>query len=202
MVRRVQVLRLFAGEGILQILRNQRRVLLEANPAHGRTEFISELLLAMQEGIRERSKRVIDSAYKKYDDDFPIRRTHEKRFRETMDIIGGIFGADFPQLQFSATRLFYPLFCAVFHLKFGMPRLGPTRLQFKIAQYPKLKMALEQIDELIRKIKATEDEHGDIELSVEERTFYNAYKEHWVHADERTTLTQYICKQCIKALRS
>lgn len=165
-------------------------------------EFISELLLAMQEGIRERSKSIIDSAYKKYDDDFSGRRTHEKRFRETMDIIGGILGADLPQLKFSSTRLFYPLFCAVFHLKFGMPRLGVARLPLKVAYYPKLKMALEQIDELISKIKAAEDEHGDIALSVEERTFYNAYKEHWVHADERTTLTQYICKQSTKALRS
>jgi len=61
-------------------------------------EFISELLLAMQEGIRERSKRVIDNCYKKYDDKFPNRRVHEKRFREAMDVIGGIVGEDLPQL--------------------------------------------------------------------------------------------------------
>ena len=165
-------------------------------------EFISELLLAMHEGIRERSKRVIDSAYKKYDDEFLNRRTHEKRFRDTIDIIGGILGADLPQLEFRAPRLFYPLFCAIFHLKFGMPRLGVARSSFKVTDHPKIKMALEQVDELIEKIKAAEDEHEDIDLSIEERKFYNAYKEHWVHADERTTLTQYICKQVAKALRS
>jgi hypothetical protein len=165
-------------------------------------EFISELLLAMQEGIRERSKRVIDSAYKKYDDEFPNRRTHEKRFRETMDIIGGVLGTDLAQLEFSSPRLFYPLYCAVFHLKFHMPRLGAPRMSFKVADYPKIKMALEQVDELIERIKAAEDEHEDIGLSVDERKFYNAYKEHWVHADERTILTQYICKRAVKALRS
>lgn len=165
-------------------------------------EFISELLLAMQEGIRERSKRVIDNCYKKYDDEFPHRRAHEKRFRETMDVIGGIVGEDLPQLEFSATRMFYPLFCTVFHLKFGLRRLRAARSSFKVGHYPKLKIALEQIDDLIDRIEAAEDTHEDITLSVEERKFYDAYSEHWVHADKRTILTEYICKQLIKALRS
>jgi len=164
-------------------------------------EFISELLLAMQEGIRERSKSVIDAAYKKYDNVFPHRRTHEKHFRETMDVIGGILGAGLPQLEFSSPRLFYPVFCAVFHLKFRLNKLTTKRATFKVADYPKLKSALEGIDDLIERIKASEAAHEDLELSVEERRFYNAYKEHWVHAEERTTLTQYICKECVKALR-
>jgi Protein of unknown function DUF262 len=165
-------------------------------------EFISELLLAMQEGIRERAKRVIDSTYEKYDDKFPNRRTHEKEFRETMDTIGEILGADLPQLEFSSPRMFYPLFCAVFHMKFRLPRLGAKRLSFRAADYPKLKMVLEEIDELIDKIKDGEKKHEDVKLSAEERKFYNAYKEHWVHAEERTILTQYICKQFVEALRS
>lgn len=165
-------------------------------------EFISELLLAMREGIRERSKPVIDNCYKKYDDEFPNRRVHEKRFRETMDVIGGIVGEDLPQLEFSATRLFYPLFCAVFHLKFRLRRLRAARSSFKVGDYPKLKIALEQVDDLIDRIEAAEDNHEDITLSVEERKFYDAYSEHWVHADKRTILTEYICKQLVKALRS
>jgi hypothetical protein len=93
----------------------------------GEAEFISELLLAIQEGIREGQKRVIDNCYKKYDDDFPNGKLHEKRFRETVDAIGGIVGAELPQLKFRGTRLFYPLFCAVFHMKFGLPRLGAAK---------------------------------------------------------------------------
>ncbi len=164
-------------------------------------EFISELLLAMHEGIREGQKSVIDNCYTKYDDDFPNRRLHEKRFRETMDVIGGIVGADLPQLEFRATRLFYPLFCAIYHLKFGLPRLRSARAAFKITDYPKLKMVLERVSELIDKIKAAEAEHKSIDLSTEDRRFYDAYNEHWVHADKRTILTEYICKQFVKALR-
>lgn len=165
-------------------------------------EFISELLIAMEEGIRERSKALLDAAYKKYDDKFPNRRTHEKRFRETIDIIGEIFGAELPKLEFSSPRLFYPLFAAIYHLKFRLPKLGTARASFKTADYPKLKMAFEEVDSLIDTIKASEDEHEEAELTADERRFYNAYREHWVHAEERTALTQYICKQASKALRS
>lgn len=164
-------------------------------------EFISELLLAIHEGIREGSKPVIDKCYEKYDDGFPNRRLHQKQFRETMDIVGGIVGEDLPQLKFRATRLFYPLFCAVFHFKFGLPRLGVARSSLKVADYPKLKMTLEKIDELIDKIEAAKKRNESIALSSEDRKFYDAYSEHWVHAEERTILTQHICRLFVKALR-
>jgi hypothetical protein len=165
-------------------------------------EFISDLLLAIQEGIRAGERRIIDNAYKKYDDEFTNRKLHEKRFREIMDIIGGILGGDLPQLVFRATRLLYPLFCAVFHLKFGIPRLRVAKASFKVTEYPKLKMALERIDELIGRIETAKKNNENITLSTEDREFYDAYTVHWVHADNRTILTQYICKQFGKALRS
>jgi hypothetical protein len=65
-------------------------------------EFVSELLLAQEEGIRDRSKATIDGAYKKYDETFPRRRTHERRFRETIDAIGQIFGNDLQDSEFSS----------------------------------------------------------------------------------------------------
>jgi hypothetical protein len=165
-------------------------------------EFISELLLAIKEGIRAGQKQVIDSCYKKYDDNFPNRRGLEKRFRETMDTIGGIVGPDLSQLRFRATRLLYPLFCAAFHLRFGLPRFAAARTTLKVADYPKLKASLERINNLIENIEETGENNESIALSSEERKFYDAYTEHWVHADKRTTLTKYVCKQLIGALRS
>ena len=44
-------------------------------------------------------------------------------------------------------------------------------------------------------IKDAEDEHEEITLSTEERKFYDAYSEHWVHAENRKILTDYIVKQ-------
>jgi len=163
-------------------------------------EFISELLLAMQEGIREGSKPVIDKCYEKYDDDFPHRSTHEQRFRETLDTIGAILGDDLPQLRFRATRLLYPLFCAVLHFKYGLPRLRVTRTALRSQDYPKLKTRLENISELIDRIEKAKKRNEGIDLSTEERKFYEALTVHWVHADERTTSTTFIARQLTKAI--
>lgn len=163
-------------------------------------EFISELVLAMEEGIREGNKVVIDNAYRDYDDKFPNRKQHEKHFRETIDAIKGIFGDDLVKSKFRATRLFYPLFCAVCHMKFGLPKLKATRKSLKVAHYPKLKTALEEVDVLLDRISAAEDAEEEIELSPEERKFYDAYDEHWVHATNRTILTQHLCRRILHAL--
>lgn len=164
-------------------------------------EFISELLLAMEEGIREGSKAVIDAAYKKYDDTFPNRSAHEKRFRETMDAIGTIVGQDLPGSKFRATRLFYPLFCAVFNFKFGLPRLGIAKSSLRVADHPKLRASLERMSAQIARVEAARKKNEDLALSPEDRKFFEAYSEHWVHAEERTVLTQHICKQFSKAIR-
>jgi hypothetical protein len=163
-------------------------------------EHISDLLLAMNDGVQAGSKTVLDNAYKKYDDKFPSRTTHEKRFRETIDTIKGIFGADLPQSDFRAVRLFYPLFCAVYHLKFGLPKLKVHRASFKVADYPKMKTALEYVDGLLEKIEDYKNKPSALSLSAEDKTFYNAYHVHWVHADNRTTVTDYICRKLVKAL--
>ncbi len=165
-------------------------------------EFISELLLAIHEGIRESKKVVIDACYKKYDDQFLNRKRHENRFRETMDAIGGITGGDLAEQKFRATRLFYPLFCAIYHMKYGLPRLNAPMRALKTGDYPKLNNVLEQIGDLIDRKHAAEEAHENINLSVEERKVYDAYSVHWVHADKRTILTQYLCKQFDKVLRS
>lgn len=165
-------------------------------------EFISELLLALHEGIRESKKDVLDTAYRRYDDSFPNRKRHEKEFRETIDTVGAIVGTDLPQLKFRATRLFYPLFCAVAHMKFGIPRLTTPRKALRPGDFPKIKTVLEQVDDLIQRIEKAAEEGEKITLSSEDRKFYDAYGEHWVHADKRTTMTQYLCKHFDRASRS
>jgi len=162
-------------------------------------EFVSDLLLAMQDGIQAGAKAVLDNAYNNYDDEFPTRKLHEKRFRETIDSIGAIFGDGLADSEFSAIRLFYPLFCAIFHLKYGLPKLKTPRKPFKASDHAKMSVALEGIDELIGRVKEAEDDHEDIKLSADDKKFYNAFDEHWVHADKRVVLTDYICRKLTKA---
>lgn len=166
----------------------------------GEAEFISDLLLATQEGVQAGDKAVLDNAYKRYDEVFPTRKQHEKRFRETIDTVAAIFGEDLPQSEFRATRLLYPLFCAVYHFKYGLPKLTAARRALKSTDHAKLKIALEAIDGLITNIKDAEAEKEEITLSAEDRKFYDAFDVHWVHADKRLLMTNYICKKFTKAL--
>jgi Protein of unknown function DUF262 len=163
-------------------------------------EYISDLLLAMHDGIQAGAKGVLDAAYKKYDDEFPSRRTHEKRFRETMDSIAAIFKDSLPQSEFSAIRLFYPLFCAVYHFKFGLPKLTAPKKPLRVADYPKVRNTLENVDGLISRIKDAESDGEKVDLSADDTKFYDALTVHWVHADKRVILTQYLCRKVSKIL--
>jgi hypothetical protein len=82
-----------------------------------------------------------------------------------------------------------------------LPNLNAPRTAIRPTDYPKLKVALENVDELIEKIEAAEEAEEEVKLSSEERRFYEAYDEHWVHADNRTTLTGYICKVLVGSLK-
>lgn len=158
-------------------------------------EFISELLLAMEEGPREGKKVVIDAAYAKYDEKFPNRARHETRFVEVIDAVGSIGGPELASLRFRAPKLLFPLFCAVYHLKFGMPRIQAQRRALKPTDYPKLRAVLEELDDLIEGI-----DDGTAQPTQEQRRFYDAQDAHWVHQTNRVTLTQYLCRQFIAAL--
>lgn len=186
-------------------------------------EFVSELLIAMSVGIRERSKRLIDNFYEDHDDEFAHRETLVKRFREAMDTIGGIMGTDLAASKFSEPRLLYPLFCSVYHLQFGLPDMECERRSFKQSDYPKLRVALEKVEEVFKKLEEEEERRQRIEagepaeevygeevdeeaiedfdpLTGEERRFYKAYTVHWVHAENRRIRTRYICQRMVEAL--
>jgi hypothetical protein len=115
-------------------------------------EFVSELLIAMSIGIRERSKTLIDNFYRDNDDRFPNGKKFEIYFRETFDIIGAIFGDSLIETKFREARLLYPLFCAIYHLNHGLPNFTKKRIPIKLADYPKLLIALSNIQLLFEKI--------------------------------------------------
>lgn len=165
-------------------------------------EFASELLMAMSEGIRAKLKRSIDKFYDDNDDHFPKRKQFERRFRETFDDIGGIMGDTLAQSNLRSTRLLYPFFCGVYHMQFKLPEFKAKRCTFKPAAYTKIRNALQVVDSLIEQKKEEERSGNPAALSTEQRKFYDAYSEHWVHADKRKTLTAYLCKQMVKAIET
>ena len=112
-----------------------------------------------------------------------------------IDAIGAIGGSELSTLRFRAAKLLYPLFCAVYHLKFGMPRVQAPRRTLRAADYPKLMVVLEELDDLIEEV-----EDGSKQPTEEQRKFYEAQDVHWVHAANRLLLTQYLCRKFVAAL--
>jgi len=164
-------------------------------------EYVSELLMAMTEGIRQKEKRSIDKFYEDNDDEFPHRKTVEKRFRDVMDQIGGILGDEIGSSILTTTRLFYPFFCSVFHMQYALPKLDDPRVSIKPASYPKIRSSLQEVDILLHKAKR-ESRGGSLEfLNAEQKKFFAAYNEHWVHAENRRLLTKHIDKLIRQAVK-
>lgn len=161
-------------------------------------ELVSELLIAISTGIRAREKKLLNKFYKDNDNTFPDRKSHEKRFRQTMDTVGQIMEDALATSALHAARLFYPFFCAVFHSRFKLRGLVAPRCQLNAKDFPKMRIALEGIDDVIAQGKAAEKD-DTIRLSQEDRKFYDAYSEHWVHADKRRTLTEYISRRLVRS---
>ncbi len=158
-------------------------------------EFTSELLIAMIDGIKPKSKGIIDGYYAKYDDELPGRSVLLRKFRNTMDVIGGFMGDLLAQSNFRHRALLYSLFCSIYHMSYGLPGIECERAALTVQEYPKVRVALEEIDRLVD----AREEDLDI-LPLDQRRFREAYKVHAVHFEERKYRTEYICSALVRVL--
>lgn len=83
-------------------------------------ELTSELLVIMLAGIQNRREKIREF-YEKYDDKFSARKKIQKEFKSTIDIIAECFGERLKGSIYSKATLFHSLFCAFYHLKYGIP---------------------------------------------------------------------------------
>jgi len=74
-------------------------------------EFVSELMIAIKEGVQERTE-TLDKYYEMYDDQFPDKEKWEKHFRKTQDTITEVLG-DLRGTHWNSNADFYGLFVAV-----------------------------------------------------------------------------------------
>lgn len=169
-------------------------------------EFTSEILLAMTEGVSAGDKRVIDNAYRNYDESFPLRRQKEKQFAVVFDLIGSVLKDSFPKSSFRSRRLLYPLACVICHMQFGLPDTKQERTVLKPAMYDKVRVALESVDDIFIKVKIAAEEAEELRqapsdpLTKRERAFFDAYDKHWVHAKNRKLMFEFIASAIVRAV--
>jgi len=151
-------------------------------------ELVSELLIAMLDGVK--SRKVIESYYKKFDDELKGTNRLTQEFRKTLDTIGDFSQAPLKHTPFASPVLFYSLFCSIYHHMYGLPNLKCARKSFKQIQYAKIWSALERVDEILAKD----------EPNLSERTFVDSLKHHTTDETVRADRTEFLAKLIASSL--
>jgi len=111
-------------------------------------ELVSELLVAMLDGLQDK-KKSLEKFYEKYDDQFPQRRQLENRFKRCMSTIGKIFGSELSRLAFKRRALFYSLFCVIYDLLYGLRRSRSSRYDIPRKKYLAIRRAMRKLSDQI-----------------------------------------------------
>lgn len=154
-------------------------------------ELTSELLIAMSDGIQ--SKKTVDSYYKEYDTKFPKKKLMIKRFKDTMDFIGVLLSETLKTSNFKRQHLFYTLFCSIYHMLYGIPRFTVKRVHIGKSEIPKIRVALEEVDQIFQ--KDTDD------LTKKEKEFLEKSRRATTDASVRKDRSKYVCKLISNTLR-
>ena len=118
-------------------------------------ELTTELYAAMEKGIAGKSKKSLDDLYKKYDTEFPLKRSIERRFETVMDVIDDNFGSKFSGTVFSKKSLFYVFFVTIFHQSYGTKNPLKNKKQERLTKWQVNKIY--KLSEILRDKKAPEN---------------------------------------------
>ena len=154
----------------------------------------ADLLIAMCEGIKEKKK--IKHYYDLYEKDFKYNPLDlEERFNIIIGIIQTIFCNDFKSTEFTRIHLFYTLFTAIYHIKYGIKDLSDKNIVNETIDFnnqsviTKIRYRLERINYIFD--KAEED---IMILSKEEQQFLDYSRRATTDANKRKERTMYLVK--------
>lgn len=124
-------------------------------------ELTGELIITLIAGLQDK-KKSIDSYYKRFDEDFPLRAVTEHNFRSTIDAINESVGDILSKTEFRRVPLFYTLFTCVAHRMFRLPGIDIPSLasgRFSRAEGEGLQEAVRELSNVLENAK---EEGGDI----------------------------------------
>ena len=88
-------------------------------------ELTSEFVLLIFNGVLNKSTSTINNYYAKFDSNFDDSPEVARRFRDTLDTIDELFGADTIRKLFKRRALFYALFASIYGLQYGLRKSEP-----------------------------------------------------------------------------
>lgn len=83
-------------------------------------EAVSEYILAMLNGVTSKSQKRISDIYAAYEEEFPHSESIQQRFNNTVSAIHDSVGDLISQSAFNRAALFYSLFAALYHHRYGL----------------------------------------------------------------------------------
>lgn len=147
----------------------------------------ADVLIAMIEGIK--SKKQLKGYYDKYEKEFTSDVDDlESRFKKIVEDIVNIFEASLRTSEFRRVPLFYSLFTALYHLRYGLPSLDQPIIGDTVWNYSRIGSALESVEEVV----LTEDKRS---LSQEQAKFLESTRLATTDAAVRIRRATYILTQ-------
>ena len=122
-------------------------------------ELTSELLILAMAGLQDK-KKSINRFYADNDSAFPDQSKIVDRFRRVLDEISTTFGDTLGDSEFRRPPLFYSLYAAMFHIKFGVPKLQadrPASSTLRDSDRKALRSAIARLSDVIGLAKAEEE---------------------------------------------
>lgn len=151
-------------------------------------QLAADLLVAMIHGII--TKKTLKNYYKDFEKDFPhSSRLLEQQFDWTISYIGQVFpNSSLPNSEFSRVHIFYSLFTAIYHLKFGISNIKrvPTGWFSQLDSFDFVANKLSQIDYIF----ANEASFG---AGSPENTFLADARRATTDANVRIRRAEFIC---------
>ena len=151
-------------------------------------ELVSELLILSMDGLQDK-KGSIDTFYGQLDtewtaaperwkvkrsgtielvpDEWLARAEAEQRLKRVLAIIAESFGDLLQTTGFSRVPLFYTLYCGIYHLEFGVPRLTLPRRASRVGKQEILALrdAVEELNDVLA------NDENDLTLPAWQRDF-------------------------------
>lgn len=153
----------------------------------------ADLLIAMCEGIKEKKK--IKIYYDKYEKLFDYDSEDlQNKFDFVMNVIQKMYGNSLKETEFKRVHLFYSLFTAIYHIKYGLKDFvidNQNRLlnSLDITTFPRICYRLERINYIFDAA-----EKDLMQLSKEEQIFIDYSRRATTDASKRVERTKFIVK--------
>lgn len=111
-------------------------------------EFISEIFIAMMNGIKSKNSKDIDKIYRKYDDNFD-NKYFKSRFETVLTQIKSIYGNRLRNSRFNNIHLFYSLMLVIYNFSYDIPEGFDDRVDISNENHAKISSALTDIENIL-----------------------------------------------------